>query len=52
MSTVVSCPQCQRKLKIAPTSVGKSVKCPCGNVFKAQEAEEPLVPNPEYDLIR
>lgn len=41
MSTVVSCPQCQRKLKIAPTSIGKSVKCPCGNVFKAQEAEEP-----------
>jgi hypothetical protein len=41
MGTVVSCPECQRKLKIAPTAVGKSVKCPCGNVFKAQEADEP-----------
>jgi predicted Zn finger-like uncharacterized protein len=41
MPTIVSCPQCQRKLKIAPASIGKSVKCPCGNVFKAQEADEP-----------
>lgn len=41
MAIVVSCPECQRKLKIAPTSIGKSVKCPCGNVFKAQEANEP-----------
>jgi hypothetical protein len=41
MSIVVSCPECQRKLKIAPTSIGKSVKCPCGNVFKAHEAGEP-----------
>jgi hypothetical protein len=41
MAIVVSCPECQRKLKIAPTSIGKSVKCPCGNVFKAQEVNEP-----------
>jgi predicted Zn finger-like uncharacterized protein len=38
MSTVVTCPACQRKLKVAPASVGKSVKCPCGNVFVAHEA--------------
>jgi predicted Zn finger-like uncharacterized protein len=38
---VVSCPECQRKLKVAPTSVGKSVRCVCGKVFKAEEADEP-----------
>jgi predicted Zn finger-like uncharacterized protein len=50
MAIVVSCPECQRKLKIAPTSIGKSVKCPCGNVFKAHEASEsppaPKTPSP------
>src|SRR6516164_3969451 len=39
MATLVTCPQCQKKLKVAEASIGKSVKCPCGNVFKAQAAE-------------
>jgi predicted Zn finger-like uncharacterized protein len=44
MATLVTCPACQRKLKIAPASVGKPVKCPCGNVFKPPvEEDEPVV---------
>ena len=41
MATLVTCPQCQKKLKVAEASLGKSVKCPCGNVFKAPAAEAP-----------
>src|SRR3954467_15522994 len=33
---VVSCPECSKKLKVADTSVGKKVKCSCGNVFVAR----------------
>ena len=36
---IVSCPECQKKLKVADTSVGKKVKCTCGQVFVAQTAE-------------
>src|SRR5580765_2246590 len=32
---IVSCPECSKKLKVADTSVGKKVKCSCGNVFVA-----------------
>jgi uncharacterized protein (TIGR03067 family) len=32
---IVSCPECQKKLKVADTSVGKKVKCSCGQVFVA-----------------
>jgi predicted Zn finger-like uncharacterized protein len=45
MATLVTCPQCQKKLKVAETSIGKSVKCPCGNVFKA-EVDEPVEASP------
>lgn len=51
MSTVASCPRCQRKLKIASTSLGKSVKCPCGNVFKAMEVEDAPAPATDTMLI-
>jgi uncharacterized protein (TIGR03067 family) len=33
---IVSCPECNKKLKVADTSVGKKVKCSCGNIFVAQ----------------
>ena len=36
MSTVVSCPECQRQLKIAPAAVGKSGKA--GTRFGAATA--------------
>src|SRR5437762_6086495 len=32
---IVSCPECSKKLKVADASVGKKVKCSCGNVFVA-----------------
>ncbi len=44
MSTVVSCPECQRKLKVAPDSLGKKVRCPDGHVFVAQASAEALAP--------
>src|ERR1700693_6375404 len=44
MSIVVSCPKCERKLKVAETSLGRSVKCPCGNVFKAHETGDAAAP--------
>ena len=33
---IVSCPECGKKLKVADTSVGKKIKCSCGEVFLAQ----------------
>jgi hypothetical protein len=39
MATLVSCPKCRHKLKVAPATLGKSVKCSCGNVFKATEPD-------------
>jgi len=36
---IVSCPECSKKLKVADTSVGKKVKCACGNVFVAEAGE-------------
>jgi uncharacterized protein (TIGR03067 family) len=34
---VVSCPECSKRLKVADTSLGKKVKCSCGNIFVAEE---------------
>jgi len=40
---IVSCPACDKKLKVADTSVGKKVKCSCGNIFIAMaEAPAPV----------
>ena len=41
MATLISCPKCHHKIKVAPATMGKSVKCSCGNVFKAIEKSEP-----------
>ncbi len=38
---IVSCPDCGKKLKVADTSVGKKVKCSCGNIFVAQVEAAP-----------
>ncbi len=37
---IVSCPDCGKKLKVSDASVGKKVKCSCGNVFVAEEEAE------------
>ena len=34
---IVSCPDCGKKLKVSDASIGKKVKCSCGNVFVAEE---------------
>lgn len=41
---IVSCPECQKKLKVADTSIGKKVKCSCGNIFVAQESAAAVTP--------
>jgi uncharacterized protein (TIGR03067 family) len=38
---IVSCPDCSKKLKVADASVGKKVKCSCGNVFVAHAPPSP-----------
>jgi uncharacterized protein (TIGR03067 family) len=39
---IVSCPECQKRLKVADASIGKKVKCSCGRVFVAEaEAAAP-----------
>src|ERR1043165_1438539 len=43
---VVSCPECNKKLKVADTSIGKKVKCSCGNIFVAELEEAPAPPPP------
>jgi len=40
---IVSCSACQKKLKVADASLGKKVKCSCGNVFVAEETNAPAV---------
>src|ERR1043165_3691309 len=42
---VVSCPEGNKKLKVADTSIGKKVKCSCGNIFVA-EVEGASAPPP------
>ena len=36
---IVSCPECDKRLKVADTSVGKKVKCSCGAIFVAEQAD-------------
>jgi WD40 repeat protein/DNA-directed RNA polymerase subunit RPC12/RpoP len=39
MAVIVVCPECDRRLKIAETKVGKSIRCPeCDAMFKARPA--------------
>ena len=35
---IVSCPECSKKLKVAEASIGKKIKCSCGQVFVAEAA--------------
>ena len=36
MPEIVSCPDCDRKLRVPDNLLGKKVKCPsCGNMFTA-----------------
>jgi hypothetical protein len=51
MSTVVKCPACQRKLKVAPASVGKSVRCTCGQVFKARDDGAAAAPSADTLMV-
>ena len=44
---VVSCPDCQRKLRVPTDLVGKLVKCPtCGQTFTADPAAQAPAPAP------
>lgn len=43
---VIRCPECSKKLKVADTSVGKKVKCSCGNIFVAETEEKAAAPLP------
>jgi hypothetical protein len=46
MSVIVSCPKCQRKLKIEDSALGKQIKCPgCAAIF-ATKAPAGAVPPP------
>jgi predicted Zn finger-like uncharacterized protein len=48
MPETVQCPDCQSKLKVPETLLGKSVKCPkCGSVFKAAAGDAAEAPVPE-----
>src|SRR5262245_22174929 len=48
MPETVQCPDCQSKLKVPETLLGKSVKCPkCGSVFQATGADAAEPPMPE-----
>jgi hypothetical protein len=54
MPDIVNCPQCERKLKVPDTLLGKPVKCPtCGATFTADAAgaasPPPLPPRPEEE---
>lgn len=41
---IVKCPECQKKLKVADTSIGKKVRCSCSHVFIAEtEDAAPVV---------
>ena len=41
---IVQCPECNKKLKVADTSVGKKVKCSCGQVFVAAPPDDAAPP--------
>jgi predicted Zn finger-like uncharacterized protein len=46
-SELVSCPECQRKLRVPTELVGKQVKCPtCGHIFTADPATQAPPPPP------
>ncbi len=48
---IVSCPECDKRLKVADTSVGKKVKCSCGAVFVAEQADAPGAAPPPAEKV-
>ncbi len=47
MSEIVSCPQCQRQLRIPDELLGQLVKCPsCGTTFAGVAGTPPAPPTP------
>jgi predicted Zn finger-like uncharacterized protein len=45
---LVSCPECQRKLRVPPELIGKLVKCPtCSHTFTADLTRHAAPPEPE-----
>ncbi len=48
---IVSCPECEKKLKVADTSVGKKVKCSCGAIFVAEEGASPVAAPPPAEKV-
>ncbi len=45
---LVSCPECERKLRVPPELIGKLVKCPtCSKTFTADLAQHAAPPDPE-----
>lgn len=50
MQPIVSCPECGRKLKVAPASLGRRVKCTCGAIFIAPA--DAAGPPPEPIAVR
>ena len=43
MTVPVSCPECDRRLRAQPTSVGKKIRCPgCETVFLCRPDDEPV----------
>lgn len=54
-SELVSCPECQRKLRVPDDLIGKNVKCPtCGHTFVADPVSQapPPPPPPEEKPAR
>jgi predicted Zn finger-like uncharacterized protein len=47
MAEIISCPQCERKLRATDDLLGKQVKCPtCGTTFTAEMPRPPVTPIP------
>jgi hypothetical protein len=47
MSVPVTCPDCQKKLKVEDNVLGKNIRCPgCGSVFRAPAAVTPAAAPP------
>src|SRR5438067_9065036 len=47
MPEIISCPQCQTKVRVTEETVGKRIKCPsCGHIFVAVLPAPPPPPPP------
>jgi len=57
MPEIISCPQCQRQLRVPDNLIGQPVKCPsCATIFNAAPAEtidqpaQPVLPLPPLEI--